>query len=119
MKPKSIDEYIAGSPPDVQAVLQRIRQTVHDAAPAADEAISYGMPAFRQNGVLVYFAAFKRHIGFYPPVAGDAKLEKALAPYTGEKGSFRFPLDQEIPYHLIEQIVKLRVKLNSAKSAKA
>jgi uncharacterized protein YdhG (YjbR/CyaY superfamily) len=68
-----------------------------------------------QNGVLVYFAAFKNHIGFYPPVAGNAKLERAVSNYAGEKGNLRFPLDQPIPYGLIEEIVKLRVKRNLSK----
>jgi uncharacterized protein YdhG (YjbR/CyaY superfamily) len=75
------------------------------------------MPAFRLNGVLLYFAAFKKHIGLYPPVRGDAKLEIAIAPYAGKKGNLQFPLDQPIPYGLIERIAKLRVKQNSAKRA--
>jgi len=74
------------------------------------------MPAFTQNGVVVYFAAFKNHIGLYPPVSGDAKLEKDIAPYAGEKGNLRFPLNQPIPYELIERIVKLRVEQNMAKA---
>jgi uncharacterized protein YdhG (YjbR/CyaY superfamily) len=103
--------------PEVQAILQRIRRTISDAAPDAQETISYHMPTFTQSGVLVHFAAFKKHIGFYPPVTGDARLEKAIAPYAGEKGNLRFPLDQPIPYGLIERIVKLRVKQNLAKAA--
>ncbi len=73
------------------------------------------MPAFTQDGILVYFAAFKKHIGLYPPVSGDAKLEKAIATYAGQKGNLRFPLDQPIPYRLIERIVKLRVKQNRSR----
>lgn len=115
--PKDIDEYIAAFPPDVGTILEEVRSTVRNAAPEAREAISYRMPAFLLNGVLVYFAAFKKHIGLYPPVSGDARLEKAIAPYAGEKGNLRFPLDQPIPYGLIERIVKLRVKQNSAKAA--
>lgn len=115
--PETIDEYIAAFPPDVRAILQQIREVVHGAAPGAKEAISYQIPAFRQGGVLVYFAAFKRHIGFYPPVSGDARLEKALSPYAGEKGNLRFPLDQPIPFKLIERIVKLRVKQITASAA--
>jgi len=115
--PRSIDDYIAAFPPEVQAILQRIRSTVRNAAPDAQETISYKMPAFTQNGILVYFAAFKKHVGLYPPVSGDASLEKAIAPYAGEKGNLRFPLDQPIPYDLIERIVKLRVKQSSAKAA--
>jgi len=115
--PKSIDEYIAPFPPEVQAVLEQIRSTVRAAVPGAEERISYRMPAFFLNGVLVYFAAFKRHIGLYPPIRGDARLEEAVAPYAGEKGNLRFPLDQPIPYDLIEQIVRLRVQQNLAKAA--
>jgi len=113
----NIDEYIAALSPEVQAILERIRVTIHNAAPDAQETISYCMPAFRQNGIVVYFAAFKNHIGLYPPVSGDAKLEKAIAPYAGEKGNLRFPLDRPIPYDLIERIVKLRTKQNMAKAA--
>lgn len=110
--PGNIDEYIASFSPEVRAILERIRSTVRNAAPDAQETISYGIPAFRLNGVLVYFAAFRKHIGFYPPVRGDAKLERAISTFAGEKGNLRFPLDQPIPYGLIERIVKLRVKQN-------
>jgi uncharacterized protein YdhG (YjbR/CyaY superfamily) len=113
--PATIDEYISAFSPDVQATLQRIRQVVRSAAPDAQEAISYRIPAFKLNGVLVYFAAFKNHIGFYPPVRGNAQLEKAVSRYAGEKGNLRFPLDQPIPYALIERITRLRVKQNLAK----
>jgi uncharacterized protein YdhG (YjbR/CyaY superfamily) len=115
--PENIDEYIAGFSPEVQATLQRIRLKISEAAPDAEETISYRIPAFTQNGVLVYFAAFKRHIGFFPPVKGDVALEEAVSPYAGEKGNLRFPLDRPIPYGLIERIVKLRVKQNLAKTA--
>lgn len=115
--PTSIDEYIAAFSPEVQAVLERMRSTIRKAAPGAQETISYRIPAFTLNGTLVYFAAFKNHIGLYPPVKGDAKLEKAISRYAGEKGNLRFPLDQPIPYGLIGRIVKLRVKQNLAKAA--
>jgi uncharacterized protein YdhG (YjbR/CyaY superfamily) len=111
----SIDEYIAAFPPEVRAILERIRRTIRKAAPKAQEAISYRIPAFKLNGTLVYFAAFKNHIGFYPPIRGDAKIQKAASAYAGEKGNLRFPLDEPIPYGLIERIVKLRVKQNLAK----
>ena len=114
--PRTIDEYIAAFSPEVQAILERIRSTIRAGAPDAQETISYRIPAFTRNGTLVYFAAFKAHIGFYPPVKGDARLEKAIAPYAGEKGNLRFPLDQPIPYRLIERIVKHRVKQTSAKA---
>ena len=115
--PETIDEYIAASPPEVRAILERIRSTIRAAAPGAEEVISYRMPAFKLHGVLVYFAAFRHHIGLYPPVSGDTELEAAIAPYAGEKGNLRFPLAQPIPFGLIERIVKLRVKQNLAKAA--
>ncbi len=113
--PKTIDEYVAGFPPEVQSILQKIRTTVAHAAPDAEETISYRMPAFSLDGILVYFAAFKNHIGLYPPVKGDAALVEATSRYAGEKGNLRFPLAEPIPYKLIERIVKLRVKQNRAK----
>jgi uncharacterized protein YdhG (YjbR/CyaY superfamily) len=115
--PKNIDAYIAAFSPDVQTILERIRLTIHNVAPDAQETISYRIPAFTQHGVLVYFAAFKNHIGFYPPVSGDARLQKAISPYAREKGNLRFPLNRPIPYDLIERIVKLRVEQNLAKAA--
>lgn len=114
-KPKDIDEYIAAFSPEVRVILEKIRLTIRKAAPEAEEIISYNMPAFTLNGVLVYFAAFKKHIGFYPPVKGDQSLRKAISSYAGEKGNLQFPLDQPIPYRLIERIVKLRVKQNSSR----
>jgi len=117
--PKNIDEYIASFSPEVQAILERIRLTIRNAAPDAQETISYKIPTFRLNGALVYFAAFKKHIGFYPPVRGDAKLVKAISTYAGEKGNLQFPLDQPIPYGLIEKIVKLRAKQNLSKATRS
>ena len=114
--PKTIDEYISAFSPEVQAILQRVRQVVRRAAPDAEEAISYKIPVFKFNGVLVYFAAFKKHIGFYPPIRGGSRLEKAVSPYAGEKGNLRFPLDQPIPYALIRRITKVRVKQNLAQA---
>jgi len=111
--PKDIDQYIATFPPGVQIVLEKVRQTIRDAAPDAKEAISYRMPAFRQGGILVYFAAWAKHIGLYPPISGDKTLEKAVARYAGPKGNLQFPLDEPIPYDLIERIVKLRLKQGS------
>jgi uncharacterized protein YdhG (YjbR/CyaY superfamily) len=115
--PTTIDEYIAAFPPEVQAILEEIRRTIRHAAPDAREIISYRMPAFTLKGVLVYFAAFKQHIGLYPPIAGDPSLEQAVSPYAGEKGNLRFPLDRPIPYSLIERIVKHRAGQNLAKAA--
>ena len=114
--PDNIDEYIAAAPAAVRPILREIRRVIRAAAPEAEEVISYRMPAFKQRGILVYFAAFKSHIGLFPPVRGDAKLAKALAPYAGPKGNLKFPLDRPIPYSLIRSVVRLRVKQDSAKA---
>ena len=114
---ENVDQYVARFAPEIQAVLQRVRQVVRSAAPGAQEVISYQMPALQLNGILVYFAAFKKHIGFYPPIRGDARLERAAAPYAGEKGNLRFPLDKPIPYDLIRRLTEFRVKQDLAKSA--
>jgi uncharacterized protein YdhG (YjbR/CyaY superfamily) len=113
----SIEAYIAAADPKARPILKKIRRIVRKAAPSAAEVISYSMPAFRQNGVLLYFAAFKGHIGMYPPIAGDKALEKALAPYRGPKGNLQFPLSEPIPYDLIGRIAALRVKQDAAKAA--
>ena len=115
--PNNVDEYIDGFSNEVQTILRRVRDVVRDAAPQAQEVISYRMPALKQNGVLVYYAAFKGHLGLYPPVAGDARLAKAVAPYAGPKGNLRFPYDKPIPYELISRITELRLKQDSAKSS--
>ena len=115
-KPKDIDEYIANAAADVRLILERVRATIRAAAPDSDEVISYGIPAFRLNGILLYFAAFKHHIGLFPPISGDAGLEKAIARYAGEKGNLKFPLDEPIPYALIKRIAVLRVKQDRAKA---
>jgi uncharacterized protein YdhG (YjbR/CyaY superfamily) len=114
--PTSIDEYIAASAAEVRPILRKIRRVIGIAAPGAEELISYRMPAFRQHGILVYFAAFENHIGLYPPISGDARLEKALLPYAGPKGNLKFPLDRPIPYALIKRVVILRARQDSAKS---
>lgn len=107
----TIDQYIAGFPPEVRATLERIRETIRKAAPKATETISYRIPAFTLGGgTLIYFAAFKKHIGIYPPLRGDAKLVREVAPYAGEKGNLKFPLDQPIPYSLIARIVRFKAK---------
>src|SRR5437016_12449027 len=116
-RPKDIDTYISRFPADVQAILKKVQQTISQAAPDAKETISYQMPAFKQHGILVYFAAWKQHIGLYPPISGDKALEKAVARYAGPKGNLQFPLEQPMPFDLIERIVKLRVKQDSAKAA--
>ena len=115
--PETIDEYIAGFPTDIQVILQKIRKTIKDAAPDAQEAISYQMPTFKFHGNLVHFAAFKNHIGFYPVPSGIEKFKAELSVYKQGKGSVQFPLDQPIPYDLISRVVKYRVEENLKKSA--
>src|SRR6266478_9076528 len=117
MKAKDIDGYISQFPADVQAILEKVRTTISHAAPDAKEVISYQMPAFKQHGILVYFAAWTKHVGMYPPISGDKVLEKAVARYAGPKGNLQFPLDEPMPFDLIERIVKLRVKQDTAKAA--
>ena len=113
--PATIDEYIAAFPPEVQSILQKIRRTIQKVAPKAEETISYKMPAFAINGDRVYFAAFKKHVGLFPPVRGDEKLRKAIARYRGEKGNLRFPLDEPIPFDLIATVVQCRIKEHGEK----
>ncbi|QEH34391.1 hypothetical protein OJF2_29300 [Aquisphaera giovannonii] len=106
----AIDDYIASFPSEIRAILERVRSTIRDAAPGAEEAIRYRMPTFRWKGNLVHFAAFKHHIGLYPPVKGDAALRSDLERYAGEKGNLKFPLDEPIPYELIARVVRRRVQ---------
>ena len=113
---QSIDQYIAGFPPLVQEKLEAIRATIRKAAPEAEETISYQMPAVVLKGTLVYFAAFKKHIGFYPKTTAIKKFRKELSAYEGAKGSVRFPLDRPIPTALIRRIVKFRAAENRAKA---
>ncbi len=115
-EPRTIDEYIALYPRDVQAILKKVRQTIKKAAPGAEETLKYRMPTFMLNGNLVYFAGFKSHIGFYPIPTGIEAFKKDLAPYKQGRGSVQFPLDKPIPYGLITRIVKFRVKENLAKA---
>ena len=117
-KPKDIDSYISKFPAGVQVILEKVRETIRHAAPKATETISYMMPAFKQHGILVYFAAWEKHIGMYPPISGNKTLEKAIARYAGPKGNLQFPLDEPMPYDVIERIVKLRVGQDSEKSTK-
>jgi uncharacterized protein YdhG (YjbR/CyaY superfamily) len=108
--PQTINEYIAASPAEIRPILKAIRATVRKAAPSTEERISYRIPAFFLGGrVLVYFAAFKKHIGFYPPVR-DEGLRLLLRKYAGPKGNLQFPLSKPIPHSLITKIVKARIK---------
>ena len=115
---QSIDAYLAAQPPNVAAILEKIRRIIREAAPEAVERISYRMPAFSlDSGMLIYFAGFKQHIGVFPPLRGEAKLDAALAPYRGEKGNLKFPLDRPMPYALIARVVKARLQQQRDKAA--
>lgn len=111
--PRAVDHYIAGFATDVQRQLGKVRRAIRRAAPAAEEVISYGMPAYRLGGFgLLSFAAWKNHIALYPAPTGSARFNKQLLPYRAAKSTVRFPLDEPIPVDLIAQIVRLRVKDN-------
>ena len=115
--PKTIDEYIAGFPKDVQEILEKIRMTIRKAAPDAEETISYLLPTFNLNGkYLVYFAAYKKHIGFYAAPRGNPDFKEEMSVYETGKGTLQFPLDKPIPFDLITKIVKFRVKENLAEA---
>lgn len=114
-KPSSIDAYIAGFPKQIQDILQQVRHTVTKAAPGAQETIKYDMPTFTFKGNLVHFAAFKKHIGFYPAPTGDPAFEKDLAPYKTGRGTVQFPYNKPLPLELITRIVKLNVQRNTKK----
>jgi uncharacterized protein YdhG (YjbR/CyaY superfamily) len=114
--PSTIDDYIAGAPAKVRRIMKKIRATVRKAVPEAEEKISYRIPAFTANGIVLFFAAFKDHIGIYPPVRGDVSLQRALARYRGPKGNLKLPLDEPIPYDLIARIAKARAAGNLSRS---
>ncbi len=120
LKPVNVDEYISGFPKDTQTTLEQIRRIIKKAAPGAEELISYGMPAFKLNGMLIYYAAYSNHIGFYPTPSGIKAFKKKLSIYKGAKGSVQFPLDKPMPLGLITDIVKFRVaeNLQNAKNKK-
>lgn len=109
MIPKNVDDYIANSPPDIQVILEKVRNTIKRAAPEAEEKISYGMPSYKQKKVLVHFAAQKKHIGFYPTPSAIEQFRNELAGYDTSKGTIRFPWGKAMPYDLIRKIVKFRV----------
>jgi uncharacterized protein YdhG (YjbR/CyaY superfamily) len=115
--PSSIDEYIAGFPPDVQQILEQIRRAIKAIAPDAEETIKYRMPTFLLHENLVHFAAFKSHVGFYPTPSAIAKFKDELSAYNGAKGSVQFPLDEPIPLSLIKKIVSFRTEEVQAKKA--
>jgi uncharacterized protein YdhG (YjbR/CyaY superfamily) len=113
----SIDEYIASFPEDKQALLEAVRGAIKAAAPDAEERISYQMPTFAQHGNLVYFAAAKHHIGFYPTPSAIKAFKDELSRYEGSKGAVRFPIDQPLPLELIGKIVQFRVTENLNRAA--
>ncbi|MBF7090002.1 DUF1801 domain-containing protein [Flavobacterium sp. ALJ2] len=117
-KPKTIDEYIAGFPVEIQEILEQVRQTIKRAAPNAEEKISYAIPTFTLNGNLVHFAAFKNHIGFYALPSGNEAFQEELSVYKSGKGSIQFPLNKPMPLDLITKIINLRVKQNLDKIKK-
>jgi uncharacterized protein YdhG (YjbR/CyaY superfamily) len=114
----TVDEYIAGFPPAVRKLLAAMRKTIIAAAPNAEELISYQMPAYKYKGVLVYFAAFEKHIGFYATPTGHSAFKKELSKYKTGKGSVQFPFTEPIPLDLVKRIVLFRVKENETKALK-
>ena len=115
---QTIDEYIGAFPEDVQHILNELRQTIKEAAPEAQETINYQIPTFTLNGNLVHFAAFEKHIGFYPTPSGMEAFKQELSRYKGAKGSVQFPIDEPLPLPLIRRIVEYRVKENLARKQK-
>lgn len=114
---ETIDEYIVEFSEDIQEILENMRKVIQEAAPEAEEVISYGMPTFKFHGNLVHFAAYKNHIGFYPAPSGIERFKKEILEYKSSKGAVQFPLDEPIPYDLVEKIVIFRVKENLMKKS--
>jgi uncharacterized protein YdhG (YjbR/CyaY superfamily) len=115
---KTVDGYLSAFPAKTNKVLKELRRTIQESAPQAEEVISYNMPAFKFHGMLVFYAAYDNHIGFYPTPSGIEAFKKELSAYEGAKGSVQFPLDKPMPLALIRKIVKFRVEEN-LKNAKA
>ena len=114
----NVDAYIATFPPETRVILEQVRTTIRKAAPKAEEVISYHMPAYKLNSVLVYFAGYKHHIGFYPTPSGIASFQKEIAAYKSSKGAIQFPITQKMPLALITKIVKFRLKEDLEKAKK-
>jgi uncharacterized protein YdhG (YjbR/CyaY superfamily) len=116
IKFKTVDDYIASYPPDIQTLLKKMRETIRKAAPGAEESIAYGMPAYKTNKrPLVYFAGFNNHIGFYATPTGHSEFSSELSRYKQGKGSVQFPLNEPLPLDLVSRITKFRVQENSEK----
>lgn len=118
ISPKAIDSYIASFPPIAQKQLKQLKQLVHEIIPEATETISYGIPTFDLHGHLLHFAGYPNHIGFYPTPSGIAAFKDKLSKYKLSKGTVQFPIDKPLPVALIKQIIKFRVKENTAKTKK-
>ena len=114
-KPTTIEEYIASYPESTQIILEQVRATIKKAAPEAEEVISYSIPAFKLKGMLVWYGAHPKHIGFYPRASGIEVFMEELAGYKSAKGSVQFPIDKPVPLALITKIVKFRVKENTGR----
>lgn len=114
-KPEDIDSYIASFPKEIQKLLNEVRKAIQEAAPDAEEYIGYGMPAYKVNGPVAYFAGYEHHIGFYPTGSGIAAFTKEIQKYKNSKGAVQFPLDKPIPVALIKRMVKFKVKENLEK----
>jgi len=117
IKAKDPDQYIASFPPEVQTLLQQLRTTIKRSAPRAQEVISYGMPAYKLDGMIAWFAGYAKHIGFYPGASGIAAFKNDLSLYKNAKGSVQFPLDKKLPLGLVSKIVKFKVKENLEKAS--
>ena len=113
----SVEEYIATAEPKAKKALRDIRKTIRAAAPKAEEVISYQMPGYKQNGMVVFFAGYKNHIGFYPTGSGIEKFKNEFAKYKWSKGAVQFPLDKPLPVALIKKIVKFKLQENEQKAA--
>jgi len=114
---KTVDEYLSAFPKNIREIIEELRDTIKQAAPQAEELISYNIPAFRLNGMnLVYYAAYKKHVSIYPAPRGNEAFKKILSVYKGGKGTVQFPLDKPIPFDLITKIVKFKVKENLEKA---
>lgn len=113
--PQTVDEYISRQSADVQEILNKLRSVIKEAAPGAEEKISYQMPAYFLRGPLVYFSTFRHHIGFFPTADGKEAFLQELSQYKGGKGTVQFPLDKPIPYELVAKIVRYRVLQNTGK----
>ncbi len=114
---KTVDEYIQSFPPQVRAMLIKIRQTIKKAVPQAEELISYGIAGYRYHGMLIYFAGFTNHVSVYPAPRGAAEFKKELAAYKGGKGTVQFPRDKPVPLDLVKRMVRFRMKANEEKAA--